>query len=268
MKQLIRNFVKHDCYYHATHIAFCTLLSIVPLILITVSIVGFLLGSSQEVFTQLVRGVTDLIPQGKEILLANLNQVVGSRHSVGVIGLVVLLFSATILFGALERALDAVFETTRKRNFFHSRLVAIGLIGMISFFFFLPTVADLMSRGLHTIGMNLPIGDILRGKFFFTLFALSAFVMVVKVIPNRVVGFRYAVAGGLVFSVAIAVVRKLFHLYLAYSFQHYNVIYGSLTALVMLLLWIFYVSNILLFSAETTAWLQVLRESRSRKTGA
>lgn len=264
MKRLIQNFIKHDCYYHATHISFCTLLSVVPLILITVSVVGFLLGSSQDVFDQLVRGITDLIPQGKGFLLANLNQIVGSRHSVGVLGLVVLLFIATILFGALERSLNSIFEADKHRNFFQSRLAAIGLIGMISLFFFLPTMADLLGRGAHRLGFDVPLGTIFRGKLFFMLFAMTSFVMLIKIIPSHRILFKNAFAGGLFFAFAIVVARKLFHLYLGYSFQHYNVIYGSLTALVMLLLWIFYVSNILLFSAEVVAHLQF--RSASRKT--
>lgn len=263
----IKNFFRHDDFYLATHISFCAVLSLIPMILIAVSIVGYLLGSSTEVYHHLVHAIADLLPKGQEFLTKNLNEVVSQRHSLGILGVVILIFIATLLFGAIERALDIIFEAERSRNFFHSRLVAILMIGTISLFFFLPTAADLLTRGLARFGFLFPLGDILRGKLFFFLFSFSAFVLMVVMIPNHRVRFRHALSGGLFFAFGIHIAKQIFRWYILRSFEQYNLIFGSLTALVLLLLWIFYVSNILLVSAEIVAALQ-LRDHPPSKTHA
>ncbi|OGQ04226.1 MAG: hypothetical protein A3F82_07810 [Deltaproteobacteria bacterium RIFCSPLOWO2_12_FULL_44_12] len=267
---VFKNFLKHDCFYLASHISFCALLSLIPLILIAISIVGFLLGSSQEVYQQLLSAIASLLPRGKELLTSNLNQVVGQHHSMGILGVVILTFIATLLFGAIERALDVIFEAEKSRNFFHSRLLAIVLIGVISLFFFLPTAADLLTRALTRFGFHFPLGEILRGKPFYFLFSTFAFVFIIVVIPHHRVRLRYAVFGGLFFAAVILLAKQWFRWYFLRAFDQYNLIYGSLTALVLLLLWIYYVSNILLLSAEIVAHLQLrrLRPTSNLRSGA
>ncbi|MBI5299005.1 MAG: YihY/virulence factor BrkB family protein [Deltaproteobacteria bacterium] len=259
---ILKNFFLHDDLFLAANISFYALLSIVPIILIIFSLVGFFLGSSQEVYHQLVTALADLLPQVKVFLLKNLNEVVGQRRSFGVVGLVFLIFIATLLFGAIEKALDVVFATEKKRNFFHSRLIAIALIGFISFFFFLPTAADLFTRGLTHLGLNFPLGVILRGKLFFMLLSFVSFVLVVFLIPHHRVRWKYVLFGGAIFALGIFIAKHFFRWYFLWSFARYNVIYGSLTAFVLLVLWIFYVANILLFSAEVVAYLQVRHSQR------
>ncbi|MDP2599253.1 MAG: YihY/virulence factor BrkB family protein [Deltaproteobacteria bacterium] len=253
---IVKNFFRHDCLYLATNISFCGLLSLIPMILIAVSITGFLLGSSNDIYQQLVSAIVDLLPQGKDFLMNNLREVVGQRHSLGVLGAVMLLFIASILFGAMERSLDIIFESEKRRNFLHSRLVAIGMIMLVSLFFFMPTIADLLTRGLVRFGFYFPLGDIVRGKIFLVLFTFFAFVAIVVIVPHHKVRFRYAAFGGLFFAFGVWVARLWFRWYMVKAFSQYNVIYGSITAMILLLLWFYYVSNILLFSAEIVSYLQ------------
>lgn len=253
---IFRNFFHHDCLYLATHISFCALLSVIPLLLIVFSIVGFALGSSHDVYQQLVGGIAEFLPQAKDFLLRNLRELVGQRHFSGIFGIFLLIFFATLLFGAIERALDRVFEAEKRRNFFHSRLMAVLLIVVISLFFFLPTAADIFTRLLARFGFHFPLGDWLRGPAFFFLFAYVAFVLIVTVIPHHQIRLRYAALGGLFFSAGIIIAKQIFRWYMLRAFEQYNVIYGSVTAFVLLVLWIYYCSNILLFSSEIVALLQ------------
>lgn len=267
MKQvwaIFRNFFQHDCLTLSTHISFCALLSMIPLLLIVFSIVGFALGSSMDVYQQLVQGIGDFLPQAQDFLVRNLKELVNQRHSSGLYGIFLLIFFATLLFGAIERALDLIFEAEKRRNFFHSRLLAVLLIGVISLFFFLPTAADILTRLLTRFGFHFPLGDWLRGPAFFFLFTYAAFVLIVTVIPHHQVRLRYAALGGLVFSAGILAAKQIFRWYMLRAVGQYSVIYGSVTAFVLLLLWIFYCSNILLFAAEIVAHLQHRFARKSR----
>lgn len=253
---IVRNYFRHEGFYLASHISFCALLSMIPLLLIVFSVAGFALGTSHDVYQQLVSGITDFLPQAKDFLVRNLRELVGQRHFSGIFGVFLLFFFATLLFSAIERALDQIFEAEKRRNFFHSRLIAVILIAFISLFFFLPTAADIFTRALNRFGFHFPLSEWIRGPAFFFLFAYVAFGLIVVVIPHHQVRLRYAAFGGLVFAAGIILAKQIFRWYMLRAFYQYNVIYGSVTAFVLLLLWIYYCANILLFASEIVAYFQ------------
>jgi membrane protein len=79
-----------------------------------------------------------------------------------------------------------------------------------------------------------------------------AFTAIYKIIPNTSISFRHALAGGASCSFLFEVVKHFFTWYLGRS-QHYSVIYGSLEAIVILVVWAFYSSSVLLFCAEVVS---------------
>lgn len=253
--QLFKNYFKHEGLFLASHISFCAILSLIPLMLIAIAITGSLLGASNDVYQEILQAIANLLPQSKDFLTPNLKQVVGKSHSFGLAGFFLLVFIATLLFGAIERGLDRIFEAEKSRNFFHSRFLAILLMVIISLFFFLPSMADFLTRTLTRYGFEFPLGAILRGPLFYFLFSFFAFVLVVMVIPSHRIRFFPAILGGLFFAVTIFVAKQIFRWYMFRAFAQYSLIYGSLTALILLVLWIYYVSNLLLFSAEIVASL-------------
>jgi membrane protein len=76
---------------------------------------------------------------------------------------------------------------------------------------------------------------------------------------------RYAMVGGVIFSVGIGVAKFLFSWYLGFAMTRYNVIYGSLTAVILTVVWIYYMSVVLLFSAEIVSELQHLKKFHPKK---
>lgn len=224
--------------------------------MITMSVTGFVLGSSHELFNSIVSAVTDILPSGKEELSQNLNNIVSGRSRLGGVGVVFLLFIASLLFSSVEHALDRIFQSVKKRNFFHSRLISVLLVFGVTFFLFTPTVVDLFQTGLEQFNINVPLGDLATNRMFFAGMLVVAFVLVVKVIPNHNVQIRYAVVGGIFFALGMAAAKFIFRWYVAQAFDRYNVIYGSLTVLVVTVVWIYYIANILLLSSEIAAVLQ------------
>jgi len=240
----------------AANISFFAVLSLIPLLMITMSVAGYVLGSSQELFGQIVSTVIDILPRGQEELSANLDNIVSNRSSVGGFGVVFLLFIASLLFTSLEHAMDRIFQSVKKRNFFHSRILSVLLVFGVVFVIFMPTMVSLFQSVLERYHVVVPLGDVATNKWFFGLLMIGAFVAAVVIIPNHRVYFRYAIAGGVFFAVGISIAKFLFRWYIAYSFDRYNVIYGSLTVLVVTVIWLFYIANILLIASELVAVLQ------------
>lgn len=241
-------------------ISFFAILSVLPMSMIFISILGHVMGSD-GIVGEITRIFAEEIPGAKDILLSNISSLVKSENALGWWGIVSLVLISTILFGSLETALDRIFTSGRKRNFLYSRLLAVFLILVILVFLFLPSVVHFLELFLVKFGYSIPLSAYLSGKTFFVVFAMLSFIAAVMIIPNHKVSFKHAVFGGLIYAVGVAVAKFFFRWYMAMTFSRYNLIYGSLTALVLMVLWVYYLVNILLISAEVVAYLQKRRSA-------
>lgn len=256
LPNVIKSFIKNDAFNYAASISFCALLAIIPLAMIMVSAAGFVLGTSEHMFDQVVRGMNDLLPWGRDIFVANLESIMGKKSHLGIVGIGFLIFIASVLVSSVEAAFDKIFRTERSRNFFHSRLLGIGMIFLVALLMSLPTAATLLQISLDRFGMNIPLADYMTSKIYFILVVFVAYLMGVVIIPNKKVYLRYAVVGGVIFSGGIALAKYIFQWYMGFAITRYNVIYGSLTAVILTVVWIYYLSLVLLFSAEIVSELQ------------
>lgn len=256
VRNLAKSYKEHDCFTLAANISFFAILSLIPLVMIAMSVAGYVLGSSQGLFNQIISTVTDVLPHGQDELTANLDKIISGRSKIGGVGLVFLLFSASLLFTSIEHALNKIFESVKKRNFFHSRLISILLVFAVIFILFLPGMISLFQAVLAEYHISIPLKTIVTSRIFFIILMILSFVGAVMVIPREDVKFKYAVVGGIFFAAGLGIAKFIFKWYLTYSFDRFNVVYGSLAVLVMSVLWIYYLATVLLISSELVAVLQ------------
>lgn len=261
--QVIRSFIADDCLNIAANISFCALLAIIPIAMMMISIAGYFLGASSDAYQRILEVATTALPVGRDVFVGNLNSILERRTSLGLVGVLFLVFIATILMGAVERGLDTVFKITNRRHFLHSRLLGIALIFWVTLLFSLPTMAQILEGLFHRYGFGFPLSYLLTGlmsgKIYFFLVAFLAYLMTIVLIPNCRVFVRYGLAGGVFFAAGFVVARFLFNAYMLFALQRYDIIYGSLTAVVLMVVWIYYLSALLLLSAELVATLQQRR---------
>lgn len=252
----LKSFFKDDCLNLAANLSFCALLAIIPIGMMIVSIAGYFLGSSTETIQKITELATNFLPVSKDLFIANLESILDQRSSLGIVGLVFLVFIATILMSSIEHSLDIIFKTVKRRNFLHSRLLGIALIFLVTLLFSLPTTAQILEGLFARYGFIFPLSELMEGRVFFVIVAFLAYMMTIVIIPNHKVYVRYALVGGIIFAVGIGVAKFIFRWYMIFAIQRYNIIYGSLTAVVLLVVWIYYLSVVLLLSAELVAALQ------------
>jgi len=257
--KILKSFFNDDCFGMSANIAFCAILAIVPLTMIMVSIAGYFLGSSNDIFQAIVNGFGQALPVGKDEFVANLKTVMDQRSSLGIVGIVFLVFIATILLSSIEHAFDVIFRSVKKRNFFHSRLVGIALIFGITLLFFIPTMVRVLDGLLNRYGFTFPLGELLTTDVFFFIGAFLVFVLGSVVIPNDKVLARYAAIGGIFFALGIGLAKVIFRWYMEIAISRYNLIYGSFTAAVLYVIWTYYLAVVLLLSAEVVAQIQLWR---------
>ncbi|HTG34192.1 MAG TPA: YihY/virulence factor BrkB family protein [Thermoanaerobaculia bacterium] len=242
-------------------LAYYTIFSLAPLMLIVVAVAGLVWGR-EAVQGQLVGQLQGIVgPQGGQAIqtmVANAGQH-GSGMLATILGLVTILFGATGVFVQLQSALNRIWNVEPKPgagiwSFIRTRMISFGMILGIGFLLLVSLVvtAAVAAAGKWATGM-LPGGETLINILTFAVsFALITllFAMIYKVLPDVEIGWRDVWIGAAVTALLFTIGKFLIGLYLAHSTVAST--YGAAGSLVVLLLWIYYSSQILFLGAEFT----------------
>lgn len=253
---IAKTLKSHDLFNLSASISYFAILSLIPLSMIFISALGHVAGAGAVVVHQIADNLTNVVPGARDIFLTNIEKLVRRKSPVGWLGIGFLLLISTVLFSSLEKAFNKIFGSERKRNFFHSRFLAVVVIFGFLLLLCLPSAIGLFEAILVKYGYSVPLSSYISGKPFFVVFGILSYVVAITIIPNRRVYLRYAFVGAVLYTVGIALAKYLFHWYLGMAFDKYNIIYGSLTAMILTVVWIYYLTFILLLSAEVVAYLQ------------
>ncbi len=251
-----RHFKEDDGFTLAAALSFYAILSLIPLTMIVVSILGHFVGQSEDALRNIIRLVSDTIPYLSPAFLKNLSMLIQRKVSGGWVGVGVLFLVASVLFTNLEKVLDKIFESTHKRNFFHSKLLSVFFIFLIALLMFLPSVLKNIDHLFALLNIPFEMEKLTEGSFFYFLTAWSSFVMVLAVVPKHQVEFKLNCLGGVLFAFLLIAARFIFRWYTAFSLDRLHLVYGSLTAVILIILWIFYLMNLFIFCAEFIGLIQ------------
>ena len=104
-KETVRGFQADECAYVAAGIAYYAIFSVFPLLLGLIAILGLVLEPA-EVQPRLIDLAAQAFPSSRELVARNVEGVVASRQTLGIVSLVGLLWSGTAIFGAIRRSLN------------------------------------------------------------------------------------------------------------------------------------------------------------------
>lgn len=261
IKKTFSEWSEHKVGRLAAALAYYTIFSIPPLLIIAVAIAGQVFG--QEVAQdRIVAQLSSLIgadsAEALQTMLANASHP-GESIVAAIFGVIILLFGASGVFGQLQDALNTIWEVTPRPG--------RGILGMIKDRFFsftmvlgvsfLLLVSLLISTALATVGEFisglLPSLTILA-QLINLLISLGAvtvvFALIFKVVPDVEVAWRDVGVGAAVTAVLFVVGQFAIGLYLGNS--DFTSTYGAAGALVVILLWVFFSAQILFLGAEFT----------------
>ncbi len=259
-----RKFYADDCPTLAAAISFYALLSLIPVLFLVIAILGYVMGSSQETFRAVLASVREFIPHLSEDFTHNIEWVVANRGRLSWLGLASLVIAAGLVFHATEFALDRLFAVTKRRSFMRSRVlsmsvvVAMGVVFLFSFYVGVIFHALNADPDLVPLGKDLvvPLARGLRVQYLTSVaLVLVSFTVALRIFPHAPVGWREALLGGAVGTGLWELARRFFLWYLTNLAQFY-VVYGSLGALVAVMVWIYFSATIFLYAAECVVILQ------------
>ena len=248
-------------------LAFYTLFSIAPLLLIVISVAGLVFGEQAargEILEQLAGLVGADSAATIESLLEGLNRPRAGLVGTGV-GLVVLLVGATTVFAELQDAMDRIWRApARPRGglfkLLRARLLSLGMVLGIGF---LLMVSLVVSAALSALGKWWApwfaelafVADLVNFTVSFVLIT-AMFAMIYKWIPRVKVDWRDVWTGSAITALLFTVGKTLIGLYIGRSGVASP--FGAAASLVVLLLWVYYSAQIFLLGAEFT-WVYARR---------
>lgn len=249
-------------------LAFYTLFSIAPLLLLVISVAGLVFGEQAargELMDQLAMLMGRDGARTLEGLLAQVQQPDAGRWGT-ISGVALMLVGATTVFAQLQQALDRIWRAPAAPSgggmwrLLRARLLSLGLVLGIGFLLIVSLVISAAlaalgrwwGPGLEDLAM---LADLLN--FLLSLVALTAmFAMIYKWLPRAQVAWRDVGLGAAVTAWLFVVAKSLIGFYIGRSGT--SSAFGAAASLVVLLLWVYYSAQIFLLGAELT-WVYARR---------
>jgi membrane protein len=271
-RKSVASWMDHNASSLGASLAYYTLFSIAPILVIAVAVAGYVFGS-QVAETQVLGQMQGLIGDAGALALRGLltsAQQSEARGLAAVISVVTLLIGATSVFGELQKTLDQIWgtpasdQTVAWWRVLRSRLLSVGLILGVGF---LLMVSLLASAALAGLGMwlssfmphwtiVLPALDLILSVSMTTVL----FAMIYKYVPRESIAWSDVWVGGFVTALLFTIGKILIGLYLGRS--SISSAYGAAGSVMVLLLWIYYSAQIFLLGAEFTHVFAYMHGSR------
>lgn len=250
----------------AASIAYFSFFSLFPLL------VGVVAGASlfldrDKIESRLDRMLSDEFPGSADFLRANVEALIDLRGAAGIASVVALLWSASKVFGALSRGINLALDIQRGTPFYLSRLRYFAMTVVVSLLLLGAVVAstalDLVLQFQPAkLGLDGTVLSALGGHVASFVFIFATVLLIYVLVPYRRRPWRDLLPGALVAALLFEVGKALFVLYLN-NISKLQAVYGSLTSVIVLLLWLYFSGRVLLFGAEITAARVEAREPES-----
>lgn len=258
-----------DVIFNASAVTFNLFICAIPFTLILISIIGYVL-SIDAAYTELVRYGTELLPdityeqtnsvtlESERIVQTLLAPLIQGRNVLGITGIIIMLFFTQSLFHSLKLVLFNVFDIQKRSHPLKSILanfLGLGLLGTV-FLFFSLLVSFVSLFELRTIAVPLTeivielpwvyeVLDMLLPLLFTYMLAFVIF----RFMSEREISISDAMQGAALFTVLFESAKLLLSLYLSYAMSRYEFVYQGYTVIIVLALWVFYLSVLFVLSA-------------------
>jgi membrane protein len=260
IKETVLAFIDDEALSRGAAIAFYTVTSIAPVLLIVIAIAGFAFGR-EAAQNAIIEQLSSLMGQQvAEVLQAAVTSAskVSSGIVATIVGVATLLLTASGVFGEMQTALNVIWKAKPKggtiSRLIRARAASLGLVAALGF---LLMVSLVVSTALTAFGdyldAVLPFGKIaltiLNGIVSLSLISFL-FGAIYKVLPDRTLQWRDVIVGAIVTGVLFTIGKSLISWYIGSSAVASS--FGAAGALIVLLLWVYYSAQIFLLGAEFT----------------
>lgn len=254
----INDFLKKNGPQLSAAISYYALFSMFPLIVAIISGLSFLLGS--DAIEELANRVTHQFPVSKETTGEIITSTINSRSIAGIASILGLLWAGTAVFGSIRKGINATWGISKSRPFIKERLIDIT---------FMFSAAILMLISIFSTAVLVYLMEIIEfitsetqvdARLLWDRLASAApptlsfivFFAIYWFLPNTKVKITEPLPGAIIATIGFEIFKNVFVWYIGNSYM-YSTVYGSVGSIVVLMVWVYVSSIILLFGSTITS---------------
>lgn len=252
IKKFCTNLSKHNVSEYTAQCAYYTILSFIPFVMLIVTLIQYSSISKETLFDILHTVIPDTM---SETTIGIIQEVYSKSVGTVSISAIFLLWSAKRGFHALSKGLHKIYETEKEYNFLFMQIKSI----ILTVFFVLMVISVLL---LSVFGNTLTTfieENFVIPRFITNLLNLSKigvyivlFIILLAIyrfVPGHKQGIKRQIPGAFIATVGWQIISYIFSIYLK-TFKGFSVMYGSLTTIVLAMMWIYFCMYIILIGAE------------------
>jgi membrane protein len=261
LRRSFNQWSEHDAPRLGAALAFYAILSISPLVILSMAIISSVVDRSQAQ-AQLLDQVQTLVgPEGRGTVQTLL--VAGQKRSSGffapIAGFAILLFGASGVFGELRSALNTIWETKSQNSLgvlgiLRKRVFSIGMVFSVGFLLIISLLVSTALAALTTfLRRIMPLSHLLMTMIDFLISFLAIavlFGLILKYVPEATIKWKEVRIGALFTALLFTIGKSLLGLYLGQAAPGFS--FGAAGSLVVMVIWIYYSAQIFFFGAEFT----------------
>jgi membrane protein len=271
VKETAKDWSADNATRLAASLAYYTVLSIAPMLVLAVSVAGLVYGEEAargQIADQISGVVGPQAGQAIQTVLTHANEP-GEGVFSSIVGVVVLLFGASGVFGELQASLNEIWKVAPKpgRGFWgvvQQRFFSFAMVLGVAFLLLVSLLLSALIAGIGgAFSHALPGGALVWEAFNFLLslgIITGLFALIFKVLPDAEVGWRDVWMGALVTALLFTVGKFGLGMYLGRA--SVSSPYGAAGSFIVFVIWVYYAAQILFMGAEFT---QVFARHRGRR---
>ena len=244
----------------AGYLTYSTMLAIVPLIMVVFSIF-----SAFPVFNEVTGALkafifTNFAPSASDMVGQYIDEFVNNSKKMSAVGIISLIVVALMLINSIDRTLNSIWHDTETRPIFTSFAIYWLILTLGPLLVGVSIAASTYVKAMFESAASFSFGLKLL-SFVPFLSTWFIFTMIYMVVPNKKVSIKHSAAGALIAAVFFTLGKQAFAWYIV-TFPSYQLIYGAMATLPIMLLWIQLSWTVVLLGAQLAA---VLAEVQSKK---
>ncbi|QOC23559.1 YihY/virulence factor BrkB family protein [Wenzhouxiangella sp. AB-CW3] len=256
------NWLQSQAFIYAAALAFFTVFSIAPVMIVVVTVVGLVLGeraAKGELMDQLEEVLGSQAAEVVQTAVVN-SQIEQSGIWPTLAGIVAIVLGATTVFAQMQQSLNQIWDVAPRPSknslwiFIKARVLSLTIVLAIGFVLMVSLLLSVAMRAIMAFAeqwLPVPGWAMVSIEMAVSLAVITMlFAAIFKILPDVVLGWRDVLAGALITAVLFTAGRSLIAMYLANTATAST--YGAAGSLVLLLLWVNYSSLILLYGASIT----------------
>lgn len=258
LQESLKEFGADNGTLLAASVSFNLLMSLFPLALAVVYIAGSF-AESPYTQDQIIQGIAYLLPVSRQLIASTVTGVAAARGAIGVLALIGLIWGGTSFFNSIRASLNTAWGIRKPAPLLKGQFINLMMMIGAAILLFLSVLITVFLSTVSEQGIPVPGAEVVSSStierilanVLATAIAFLVFLLLYRFVPSIRPKWKDIWIGALAAAISFEITKIIFLIYLR-VFNPYNLVYGSIGALIAFLMWTYISALVFLFIAKVT----------------